>query len=144
MDVLSDQDDNIVKFYQNNFHPSGNSYYKENEEVNPQSPLYFSDFNSKQLKTTTLNTVVKNKQLPLPDFIKMDVQGAEFDVLRGASEILPNVKHVILELQKVEYNKGAPLREHVIQYMDSIGFDCNGCFCDMGPDGDYHFVNRNK
>ncbi len=82
------------------------------------------------------------KQFPLPDLIKMDVQGAEMDVLQGASEVLKTVKHVILELQTVEYNKGAPLKDTVIEYMDSIGFDCKGLFSNNGPDGDYHFVKR--
>jgi hypothetical protein len=74
--------------------------------------------------------------------IKMDVQGAELDVLKGAVETLKSVNHIILELQVVEYNKGAPLKDAVIEYMDSIGFDCLGIFSNNGPDGDYHFVRR--
>jgi hypothetical protein len=74
--------------------------------------------------------------------IKMDVQGAELDVLKGAEETLKTAKHVILELQRVEYNKGAPLKDTVIEYMDSLGFDCLGEFSVNGPDGDYHFVRR--
>ena len=74
--------------------------------------------------------------------IKMDVQGAEMDVLKGALETLQTVKHIILELQVVEYNKGAPKRDEVIAFMDTIGYDCLGLFSNNGPDGDYHFVRR--
>jgi hypothetical protein len=63
-------------------------------------------------------------------------------LLKGAVETLADVKHVILELQVVEYNKGAPLKDEVIAYMDTQGFDCMGIFSNNGPDGDYHFVRR--
>jgi FkbM family methyltransferase len=145
MGVFSNEDGKEVEFYQNDYHPGGNSYYKENEVINPDTVNFFNESNRRVLKTITLNTAVKMNNFPIPDMIKMDVQGAEMDVLQGASDVLPYVKHVILELQRVEYNKGAPLRETVIEYMDSIGFDCMGQFSvngQDGPDGDYHFINR--
>ena len=140
--VLSDVSGKEVDFYQNDVHPGGNSYYKENEEVNPDTVNYFNDTHLRRLKTVTLDAVVRLKQFPAPDLIKMDVQGAELDVLKGANEVLASVQHVILELQAVEYNKGAPLKDTVIEYMNSIGFDCKGIFSNNGPDGDYHFVRR--
>jgi len=146
MGVFSNEDGKEVEFYQNDYHPGGNSYYKENEVINPDTVNFFNESNRRVLKTITLNTAVKMNNFPIPDLVKMDVQGAEMDVLQGASDVLPYVKHVILELQRVEYNKGAPLRETVIEYMDSIGFDCMGQFSingQDGPDGDYHFINRN-
>jgi FkbM family methyltransferase len=142
MGVLSDVSGKDVDFYQNDVHPGGNSYYKENEAVNPNSVDYFNESHRRKLKTTTLDAVCRLKQFPAPDLIKMDVQGAELDVLKGASQSLVTAKHVILELQVVEYNKGAPLKDTVIEYMDSIGFDCKGIFSNNGPDGDYHFVRR--
>ena len=140
--VLSDVSGKEVDFYQNDVHPGGNSYYKENEEVNPDTVNYFNDTHVRKLRTVTLDAVARLKKFPVPDLIKMDVQGAELDVLKGASEVLSSVQHVILELQRVEYNKGAPLKDTVIEYMNSIGFDCKGIFSNNGPDGDYHFVRR--
>ena len=142
MGVLSDVSGKDVDFYQNDFHPGGNSYYKENEAVNPDTVNYFNEGHRRRLKTVTVDAVRRLRQFPDPDMIKMDVQGAELDVLKGAVETLQSVKHIILELQVVEYNKGAPLKDTVIQYMDSIGFDCLGIFSNNGPDGDYHFVRR--
>ena len=140
--VLSDETGKEVNFYQNDVHPGGNSYYKENEEVNPDTVNYFNDNHRRKLKTVTVDAVSNLKRFPKPDFVKMDVQGAELDVLKGAVETLKDVKHVILELQVVEYNKGAPLKDEVIAYMDTQGFDCMGIFSNNGPDGDYHFVRR--
>ena len=141
--VLSDEDGKVVEFYQNTTHPGGNSYYKENSEVNPNADAYFNEQHLRRVSTFTIDTVVKRNNFPLPDLIKMDVQGAELDVLKGAATTLSHCKDLILELQKVEYNKGAPLRDEVIAYLDSLGFSLvNGPFCDNGPDGDYHFRRR--
>jgi hypothetical protein len=142
MGVLSNEAGKEVDFYQNDYHPGGNSYYKENEEVNPDTINYFNETHRRKLRTDTLDAVKQSKNFPSPDLLKMDVQGAELDVLKGAIETLTSVKHIILELQVVEYNKGAPLRDAVIDYMDEQGFDCLGLFSNNGPDGDYHFVRR--
>ena len=141
--VFSDTDGKEVDFYQNDYHPGGNSYYKENVEINPEAPLYFNEANLRKRKTITLDTAMANNNFPLPDLLKMDIQGAELDALKGATVALSHAQHVILELQHVEYNKGAPTRDLVIQYMDGQGFDLAGPFT-IGPvDGDYHFVKRN-
>lgn len=141
--VLSDADGKVVEFYQNTEHPGGNSYYRENPDCNAEALKYFNESHKRVKTSMTLDTVVKKKGFPLPELIKMDVQGAELDVLKGATYALSKCNDLILELQKVEYNKGAPLRDEVIAYLDSIGFSLvNGPFCDNGPDGDYHFRRR--
>ena len=142
--VMSNEDGKEVVFYQNTDHPGGNSYYRENVEVNPEAVSYFKDQMARTVKTRTLDSIVAERNLPLPDLIKMDVQGAELDVLKGAANTLAHCKDLILELQKVEYNKGAPLREEVIEYLYSIGYVMAGDkpFCDNGPDGDYQFIRK--
>jgi FkbM family methyltransferase len=142
MGLLSDIDGKEIDFYQNDQYPGGNSYYKENAEVNPHAPKYFNESHRRRMISRSLDSVVKERNFPVPDLLKMDVQGAELDVLIGASELLKSVDNVILELQVVEYNKGAPLRDVVIAYMNSQGFDCQGMFCNNGPDGDYYFKRR--
>lgn len=142
MGLLSDQDGKQLNFYQNEEHPGGNSYYKENHEVNPQSLHYFNDSHRRSLTSRSLDSVVLEKGFRRPSLLKMDVQGAELDILRGATWVLETVSDVVLELQVVEYNKGAPLRDAVIEYMNTMGFDCIGMFCNNGPDGDYHFKRR--
>jgi FkbM family methyltransferase len=140
--VLSDKNNKEVTFFQNTWDPGGNSYYRENVEVNPQAEIYFNDSHKRTYHTATLDTIVWLKGFAWPDLIKMDVQGAELDVLKGARNCLDTATNLILELQVVEYNKGAPLRDEVISYLDSIGFKLqnNGPFHNAGPDGDYHFI----
>ena len=140
--VLSSESGKEVDFYQNDQAPGGNSYYRENPEIQPAAAHLYAEKYLRKLKTITLDAIVSLKQYPVPDLIKMDVQGAELDVLKGAQETIKTAKHIILELQVVEYNKGAPLKDVVIEYMDSIGYDCLGLFSNNGPDGDYHFIRR--
>ena len=140
--VLGSESGRTVEFWQNDYHPGGNSYYKENVTVNPSVPEYFNEKHRRVYTTKTLTEVVEARQFPLPDLVKMDVQGAELDIVKGAESIIKHAKHVILELQRIEYNTGAPLNQEVIAYMDQLGFDCRGIFSDNGPDGDYHFVRR--
>jgi FkbM family methyltransferase len=134
--VLGNEDGKEVTFHQNLEHPGGNSIYEENSNLVTNQPTR----ETKTYTMRTLDSVVKEKGFPLPDLIKMDVQGAELSILKGAKDTLKNCKDLILELQKVEYNKGAPLKDEVIAYVESLGFKMiAGPFCDNGPDGDYHF-----
>lgn len=142
--VLSDSDNRVVEFYQNTWHPGGNSYYRENVEVNPQANEYFTNDMKRNMIAKTLDTVVSEKNFPLPDLIKIDVQGSELDIIKGAKNILSQCPHLIVELQSVEYNKNAPLKDKVINYLSSIGFELitKESFCNNGPDGDYYFRKR--
>jgi hypothetical protein len=56
------------------------------------------------------------------DLIKMDVQGAELDVIRGGLRIVRNSRYLILELQTHDYNLGAPHFEEVVAFLHTEGF----------------------
>ena len=43
-----------------------------------------------------------------PVFVKIDVQGLELAVMKGAEKILNKAELVLLEVSTVEYNQGAP------------------------------------
>jgi FkbM family methyltransferase len=138
--VLSNEDDKIVNFYQNNNMFAGNSYYRENPKYSPAAEYLFNDSKIVKLKTKTLDTVVDLYKYNLPNLIKIDVQGAELDVLMGAAKCLKTCEHVIAELRDVEYNIGSPEKEVIIEYLASQGFKNMGMFSNNGPDGDYHFM----
>lgn len=54
--------------------------------------------------------------------LKIDVQGFEIEVLKGATKTLEGVDFVCMEISFLNYNEGAPLAHEVIPYMKSIGF----------------------
>jgi len=139
--VLSNLSGELVEFNQNLEHPGGNSIFKENPKLSPRATEIFTEANKTQKYTITVDDLIAQYNLPLPDMIKMDVQGSELNILKGATNAIKNCNHIILELQHKNYNIGAPRHEEVIDYMNKLGFKTDGMFCGspLGVDGDYYF-----
>ena len=116
----------------------GSGIYKENTNV---------PFTSVKRKIYTLDRLLGNQRF---DLIKMDVQGAELDIIQGSPGFINDAKYLWLELQPHNYNIGAPSAGKVIGYLHQIGFEMitidevnigNGVIMGM----DMIFVNvRNK
>lgn len=130
--VLTDQDQKDVTFYEDPDNPGGNSYYKE-------TTGHYTEQHAQTRKGWTLDTVVQYNKWPFPDLIKMDIQGAELDVLKGADLCLNHSSDLIIEAQHVDYNEGAPKIEDLVEYLKTKGFNLVSNFCKGGVDGDYHF-----
>jgi FkbM family methyltransferase len=140
--VFSDEDDKEVTFYKNTCFPGGNSYYMENpKESSMASALFENPANQFKRKTVKLDTIRRQRNFPYPDLLKIDVQGCEVDILNGAKDILANVKHLIVELQHVEYNIGAKLCHESIPIIESMGFRLVTPKFSLSShaDADYHF-----
>jgi len=119
--VLSHIDGATVEFFLANpgKESTGDSYYKE------LTPNYSAN-KSVLLKTKTLNTMIEENNLPLPDFIKMDTQGAEVDIMKGGSVALEHAKMALIEVPIMPYNMGAPNFNDYINAMYSYGFIPSG------------------
>lgn len=70
--------------------------------------------------TRTLDEV--GSEIPGPLFVKIDVQGAELQVLGGGCQTLKRCEIVQLEVAMLPYNNGAPTFLETISYMDQRGF----------------------
>ena len=70
-----------------------------------------------ELKTSTLDGLKRQF-----DLIKLDVQGAELDVLKGGYATLDTAKIVMIELSLCRYNLNSPLAAEVIAYLHNRGF----------------------
>jgi len=57
-----------------------------------------------------------------PDLIKIDVQGAELDVLKGLSKFIHDVKYIQLEVSYFRNNKNGCFADEVIEYLILHGF----------------------
>jgi len=56
------------------------------------------------------------------DFIKIDTQGAELDVLRGGRRVLRQADYILIEVSLVEYNQGGAAPEDVFAALAELGF----------------------
>lgn len=94
---------------------TGDSLYKENT-------THYTDENYELVNTITLNQVMIDRKLPQPDFLKLDVQGAELDVLAGASDVIDGCKLILAECPISPYNIGSPDINDYLNYFKKIGF----------------------
>lgn len=63
-----------------------------------------------------------------PALLKIDVQGFELDVLRGAPKTLESIDAVFVEASFVELYSGQPLIGEVIAHLAGHGFELGGVF----------------
>ena len=89
---------------------TGNSLYDENSNT---------PFNKRTITTKPLQDIVTDQTYEL---IKMDVQGAELEIIEGSLKLFQKTKFVQLECPVHHNNKGAPLFEHYINYMANSNF----------------------
>ena len=132
---ITDSDNKAIEFYEDEQNPGGNSYYKETTGA-------YHSITPKQYTGYTLDSIVTGNFWPLPDLIKIDVQGAELDVLRGAALCISHAKNIIVECQHVEYNLYAPKFEEVRLYLESKGFTLLNKIHSTEVDADYHFIKK--
>jgi FkbM family methyltransferase len=111
--LLGHTDGKEVDYYKSiDQYTTGNTIYKENNIT--------STFVPEKTKTITLPTLLgSNKGY---DLIKMDVQGSELDIIKGAIPIIEDTKFLILELSILQYNQGAPLIAKVIEELNKLNF----------------------
>ena len=100
------------------FDGSGDSMFREVTH-------FYEQCSVKALQTTTLDALLVEHGWGTDalDILKLDVQGAELEVLRGAACTLGRTDAVIAEVGLFEYNEKAPLFAEVVRFMDEAGFD---------------------
>ena len=94
---------------------AGSSIYKEQTQA-------FNKCKVRKLPMNTLDSVVKKLQLKNIDFIKIDTQGSELNILKGGLKTVLKAEFILLETQILEYNLGAPYFKKVLDYMEKINF----------------------
>jgi FkbM family methyltransferase len=109
--LLGDEDGAETTF---NVMETGSSIYNENSDAPRRE---------RRLAMRTLDAVLQERpHLSEPLFLKLDVQGAELDILRGGQAALKSSEVVQLEVALVSYNVGAPEAIDVFQFMRDRGF----------------------
>jgi len=100
-----------------NVHPDlvGSSLYKEEE--GPET-----DGQERRVPVVPLDELVRQNALSAPSLLKIDVQGAELDILEGGQRTLDGAEFVILEVSFFRFFKDAPQFHDVIDYMKKRGF----------------------
>jgi len=103
-----------IKFYSQV--STGDSYFIE------QTSFYNKDIKPQLLKGTTIDNLIEKNSLPLPDFVKIDTQGSELDILEGGKKTFSKCSLIFLECPIIEYNLGSPKLNDYIDFLNSMNF----------------------
>jgi len=119
MALLGDKSKKSVIFYladpKETSISTGNSIYIEKTQ-------YFNNRHFIRLPMITLDFLVEKRKLKNVDFIKIDTQGSELNILKGGKKTVSKAEFILLETQNLEYNDKAPFTEDVVIAMKSYGF----------------------
>jgi FkbM family methyltransferase len=113
--VLSERSHLEVQFFESG--DTGNSLFKEASE-------HYAAAQPTSRETITLDDLVATSFLvdQTVDLLKLDVQGAELVVLKGATKVLQQASFVLLETSLVEFNRGGACYWEIDYYLRSLGY----------------------
>ena len=77
------------------------------------------------VRAITIDSLIKETGAKGPFLLKVDVQGAELDVLRGAERMLADTEYILLEVSLFNFFQDGPDFHDVVMYMKSRGFVAN-------------------
>lgn len=106
--ALGASEGNLVTFYEME---TGSSYFPEQSNAPRSEAIYV---------TQMLDCIASDMSGPL--FLKIDVQGAELEVLKGGESTLTRTELVQLEIALLPYNAGAPAMYEVLDFMRMRSF----------------------
>lgn len=95
---------------------TGCSLYRENT-------IFFRDevVATHDVETRRIDDLFEGRRF---DFVKIDTQGAELDVLRGGEIVLQHAYYILVEISLVDYNIGGAQAEATFAQLRAMGFRC--------------------
>ncbi len=81
-----------------------------------------TDHIHRSVRSESLDVLLEQIKFPKPDLLKIDVQGHELEVLRGAEKSIENTEVCLLEVSLLDLGFNGPLLSEVISFMDARNF----------------------
>jgi FkbM family methyltransferase len=76
----------------------------------------------RKVKILTIDSLLEKNEIEMPGIVKLDVQGFELNVLKGASGLFGWTEVFIVEASMFEFMQGVPLFSEVISFMADRGY----------------------
>jgi FkbM family methyltransferase len=73
------------------------------------------------VKTARLDDFMASRNLPFPAFVKLDTEGAEINILRGAKTLLGSSATIVCELHPYVWNEFGSTFEELLKLVDDSG-----------------------
>ncbi len=74
-------------------------------------------------RVKTLDQALKHNNIEGVDFIKLDTQGSELSILKGAQQYLPHIFGIEIEVEFLALYQGQPLFRDCDAFLDAHGFE---------------------
>ncbi len=113
-EFLSDKDKEVRDFY---FAGEGSSLYKGQPQWNKNVSI--------KVQTKTLATVIEENNIDMNgyDFLNIDAEGAEFDVLKGFEKYLDYINVIDLETSYDDRHRSGADHNTIVQWLSERGFE---------------------
>ncbi|MBE9090125.1 FkbM family methyltransferase [Microcystis aeruginosa LEGE 11464] len=94
--------------------------FLDSEEQNKYFPNSISQNQQdmEEVEIRTLDAIYANDNLPIPDVIKLDVQGFELEVLKGSMNLLKKSKYLVIELSFRQFYREQPYLWEIIKLLE--------------------------
>jgi FkbM family methyltransferase len=79
-------------------------------------------FERRTVPIITVNSLIAEGLLPVPDLVKIDVQGFELEVLKGMTHCFESMQVCIIEVSLMEFFPSAPLIMDIMSFMAENGY----------------------
>ncbi len=158
--ALSNKNGKAIYYYNRFFESAGSSLsniVKNDSKWNFSRKLIFKllflkvkNFTKYKVSTITLDNFVKNKKIKLIDILKIDIEGSEYDLLKGAKNALKKnkIKIILVEIiaKKDSYDKKKKkifnfLKKRNFTLVKKANIWSISLFSNI-KGGDYLFINR--
>jgi len=103
------------------------SSFSDSSSILDATSLEYEQFGIKKAGEETvvvkkLEDLVGQGILPVPNIMKLDVQGYELEVLKGTGQYLDQIQYLIVEVSFKEYYHGQPLFLDIAGYLKQYNF----------------------
>ncbi len=124
---LKSKDTETVKFHNiiiRNYNGKTSFYQKEQNGIHSIFEQNLSKTKELllELDCSRMDSYIEVNELPMPDLVKIDVEGATLEVLQSFGELIKEIPILQIETEEVEYFNGQALEDEVLEYITEMGF----------------------
>jgi FkbM family methyltransferase len=92
-----------------------------------------AELNQIPVKVSRMDTLIETLELPIPDIVKVDLEGYSYEFLQGLGKYLKSVKVLHLETETFERHEGHKDNRAVAEFMQANGFRLVCTSYEWGP-----------
>jgi FkbM family methyltransferase len=118
-----------MEMYSNDFSPS--SSILKTSQLHKDNFPFSATAKLEKIEISTLDEIVKSLELEDNILLKIDVQGYEDKVIRGAKKCLDNIQAIIIETSFTPLYEGQPLFVDIYQMLIEQGFVYSGSLAEL-------------